>query len=722
MSASDRFAQEPESGPTAGGWFAWLLGLLLLAGRVHAGVGPGDDFNANTTAAATALQGWYNPSSGLWNSTGWWNAANCLDILETALVANNGQTFLPVLTNTYNLNVAGGFLNNYYDDEGWWALAWIRAFDLTGDPRYLTTAKAIFADLTGGWDTSCNGGIWWSKDRTYKNAIANELFLLVAIRLHQRTPHDTGTGNYYTWALREWNWFSASGLINARHLVNDGLTSACQNNGQTTWTYNQGVILGGLIELYKYSGDSNYLTTAIQIANAAITNLSDANGILHEPCESGGCGGDGPQFKGIFLRYLALLYDETRLAVYGTFLFNNAHAIWNSDRNAANQLGLVWSGPFDSADAARQSSALAPIAALAEPATVALPFAKGAGDPAFSHPLGAPAGTLAWIANATNATRADFLQYGPYTASLATGPHTAHFRLAVSTLSNSAAALVQLDVRENNGGASLVVLAAPWSAFTNANQPQDFALAFTNATAGDPLEFRVLWNHVPSAPALTITDVTVDGAHNWLAANLAHDVGRLDGLNAWEADPVRDPAAGYLTHGPGTSELPAGSYTASFELKVDNFNLDSNTVATLSIVDTDTGVPAAASSLTRNQFPNTLYQTFGLNFAPVPGHHYDYRVWWPAGPTAPRLTQRSVIVAPGTNSLFTGAQVIRGRPTLSFVGVPGRAYTVLSTTNLAKPAWSPIGSLTLPAAVPIGQFTDTNISLPVARYYRLQSP
>ncbi len=52
-------------------------------------------------------------------------------------------------------------------------------------------------------------------------------------------------------------------MINAQSLVNDGLNSsnpnACTNNGRTTWTYNQGVILGGLVELYNADKDPTLL-------------------------------------------------------------------------------------------------------------------------------------------------------------------------------------------------------------------------------------------------------------------------------------------------------------------------------------------------------------------------------------------------------------------------------------------------------------------------------
>ena len=259
-------------------------------------------------------------------------------------------------------------MNNYYDDEGWWANSWIRAYDLTGNTNFLNMAKTIFTDLLTGWDnsaTNCGGGIWWSKDRNYKNAIANELFILTAIRLHQRTPGDSGAGSYFYWATNEWAWFKASGMINGASLINDGLNSSCQNNGGTTWTYNQGVILGGLTDLYKATGNVTYLNQATLIANATVTTLVDANGVLREPCETTGCGGgDVPQFKGIFIRYLAYLYDVTRNPAYYNLLVKSAHATWTNDRNDFNQLGLKWDGAFDSPDAARQSSALMPVSAL----------------------------------------------------------------------------------------------------------------------------------------------------------------------------------------------------------------------------------------------------------------------------------------------------------------------------------------------------------------------
>jgi predicted alpha-1,6-mannanase (GH76 family) len=618
-----------------------IAAILFLL--VSIGFASEDDFNANAAASAIALQQWYG-TNGLWETTGWWNAANCVEALENIIVADNGRSYLPVLANTFRLNCRSNYVNDYYDDEGWWALAWIRAYDLSGRIEYLNMARTIFRNMTTGWSDHCGGGLIWRKKHGYKNAIPNELFLLVAIRLHQRTPDDGGAGSYLDWALKEWDWFKQSGMINQDNLVNDGLTRSCQNNGRTTWTYNQGVIVGGLVELYKTTEDTNYLDQATQIADAAMTSLINANGVLAEPQEDQGLGGpDVPQFKGIFIRNLACLYDETRNPAYHDFLLKNARSVWADDRDKANHLGLKWSGPFDFADAARQSSAMMAVGALAEPMTQTLPFAKGAGSVTFRHETGASAGTLAWNCNAANAPVPGLMLSGDC-AMLLAGKQVVHFRMAVDAITNSTSGLVQLEVKNDETRVVLADRQIHWNEFTAIGQPQDFPLAFTNSVAGSPLTFQVYWNHVDHAPSLTLTDVTIGGSHNWTAANLAHDIGRLDGLNGWEADPVRDPISGYLIRGPGTKELPVGKYSVGFELKVDNFNWDKSNVATLSVVEAETGEIVASRTVTRDEFPDTLYHTFTLNFEAKTNGGYNFRTFWHCTPHAPRLTQRSVVV------------------------------------------------------------------------------
>ena len=120
------------------------------------------------------------------------------------------------------------------------------AYDLTGDSRYLATARADADHMYAYWNGTCGGGVWWNQSSTYKNAITNELFLLAAARLHRRAPNGMGSGSYYDWAFREWQWFRNSGMINAQHRINDGLDANCKNNNGPTWSYNQGVVLGAM--------------------------------------------------------------------------------------------------------------------------------------------------------------------------------------------------------------------------------------------------------------------------------------------------------------------------------------------------------------------------------------------------------------------------------------------------------------------------------------------
>ena len=354
----------------------FLLVALLLSPPLPAQTGspaiPTSRATAVTRAqaATVALTPLYNPATGLFTTTGWWNSANAVTALIDESRLTHDPSVRPTLANTFTRapQKFPAFLNNFYDDEGWWALAWIDAYDLTHDKRYLRTSEAIFADMTLGWDSTCGGGIWWSKDRNYKNAIANELFLSVAAHLAMRTHRKQRRG-YVDWAAREWHWFARSGMINPDNLVNDGLVisaadNTCRNNGKTTWTYNQGVLLGGLTALYDAGRPPDLLPVATRIATAAITRLADPDGILHDPCEPN-CGEDGVQFKGIFARNLAQLQAAAPNPAFRRFLTTNADSLWQNARTPENRFSTVWSGPPRSDNAGAQASALDALTAAA---------------------------------------------------------------------------------------------------------------------------------------------------------------------------------------------------------------------------------------------------------------------------------------------------------------------------------------------------------------------
>lgn len=247
---------------------------------------------------------------------------------------------------------AGDFINDYYDDEGWWLLAWVEAYNQTGNKQYLDMAKYIFEDMASSWDDTCGGGIYWKKPNQYKNAIANNLFALSAARLYGAT----GDEKYKQWLLDDAKWFLQSGMIAEDGMVYDG-TRECKPRG-ASYTYNHGVAMAWLAELYLLTDNQQYIDTAMLIADAAIKNLVSEDGILKEGREPDDLGNDGVQFKGIFIRHLGFLYEVTGEPRYRDFILKNATSvIENSYSPEHKSFGSFWTGPFDKADSKGHTSA-----------------------------------------------------------------------------------------------------------------------------------------------------------------------------------------------------------------------------------------------------------------------------------------------------------------------------------------------------------------------------
>lgn len=340
------------------------------------------------------LQTWFDSDRGLWNSydPSWWQSANQLTTLAdmvyggSCFASDVSKTVFPtVFLNAQASNIASGnhlkargglakravgdgFIGDFYDDEGWWAMAWIRTYDCTWNTTYLDAAITIFDDMKNGWGNPCNpnGGEYWKKPNNFVGTISTVLFLEVAAFLANRVA-SSDKSNYLYWAETAWLYMNSNqGPYDQNtHLVTGDLNSTTCSippNSPPNFTYTDGALLGGLVELYLATQQQGYLDAANNVAQAVISHLT-VNGILTEPNIDPN-DPIGVQFKGIFMRGLKGLQHIAPQSQYKTFIQANADSIWNNDRQSVAYLGGNWAGPFASnPNASPQSSAMDAIVA-----------------------------------------------------------------------------------------------------------------------------------------------------------------------------------------------------------------------------------------------------------------------------------------------------------------------------------------------------------------------
>lgn len=345
--------------------------ILALAFLLPLGAAARDGLlRERTEAGVSTMLSWRDATSGVWETAGWWNSANVL----TALLrygAVTGDTAIPILAadvfdraKAYKWVDSAGrdrlcsnFDNDFYDDQGWWALAWVEAYELTGRQEYLEMAETIYATMSTGWTDELGGGIYWKKNPLqYKNAIANNLYSLLAARLYRHTHK----AEYRTRFIEASDWMLQSGMLNRKNWqVEDGLEADGTPNRGQYYTYNQGVCMASLAERYVLTGETQYLAMAEHIADATLRLMTTDEGILRELRPDTEPSADGVQFKGIFVRHLAFLYSLDKHADYRDFILRNARSIVEHDYDAASRsFGCFWSGPFREVQPAANGCAL----------------------------------------------------------------------------------------------------------------------------------------------------------------------------------------------------------------------------------------------------------------------------------------------------------------------------------------------------------------------------
>jgi hypothetical protein len=90
----------------------------------------------------------------------------------------------------------------FFDDNGWWGLAFLDAYKAVGSRRYLRDAERAFGFIARfGWDKH-GGGVWWNNEHPWRSGEA----LAAATDLSARLYRLTGRHFYLKWAVKLISW------------------------------------------------------------------------------------------------------------------------------------------------------------------------------------------------------------------------------------------------------------------------------------------------------------------------------------------------------------------------------------------------------------------------------------------------------------------------------------------------------------------------------------
>lgn len=298
------------------------------------------DWNKIADSAQLSMHYFWSASDKVYlgsnTSSNWgnyWPNAHALDVLVDAYIRTPSPAIKArmddLLTGVKAKN-GNTWLNYYYDDMEWMALACLRAFQATGDNVYKDITAILWTDIKNGWSTDLGGGIWWRKDNPSKNTPSNMPAAILAARLYKVFNN----ADDLEWAKKIYAWQRSVLYEPATGWVYDNIDKAGNKNLSWKFTYNQGVFLGAALELYKITGTASYKTDAIMACDYAVNSGQLTNNSVLK--DEGG--GDGGLFKGVFVRYFTKLITDGELPAdkknsYISFMVKNAQSLWSKATN-----------------------------------------------------------------------------------------------------------------------------------------------------------------------------------------------------------------------------------------------------------------------------------------------------------------------------------------------------------------------------------------------------
>ena len=253
----------------------------------------------------------------------WWQA-HLLDCLVDAQVRDpqpDRKMRIERQIRAHRIRNTGRWVNDYYDDMAWLALALERAGRLAGVERPKALDK-LADQFLNSWVPEDGGGIPWRKQDQFFNAPANG-------------PAGIFLARYEDDRLRRAqqmaDWIDETLIDPESGLVFDGIKAGSMVRAQ--YTYCQGVVLGLEVELAARTKDAHHAERVRRLVTAVHDHMAP-DGIIQ-----GAGGGDGGLFGGILARYLALVAvtlpgtsqeDADARATAKDLVLTSAEAAWDN--------------------------------------------------------------------------------------------------------------------------------------------------------------------------------------------------------------------------------------------------------------------------------------------------------------------------------------------------------------------------------------------------------
>ena len=212
--------------------------------------------------------------------------------------------------------------NAYFDDAGWWGLAYLDAYRATGKSRWLWDAGRVLTYLTRyAWDPA-GGGMWWDVVHEHKTSEPLGAATLIAASLY-RIQHKK---YFLDTAKRLLAWADA----HTRNASAHDLYGRSATDG-TVMDYVEGMMVAAHVELCRATKQQAYCAQAEQLAKGSVQQFP----LLADWA---------PETDVVYLRWMLDLYTYDRDPMWYALAYDNAKHAQANARDAGGFWSLRWDG------------------------------------------------------------------------------------------------------------------------------------------------------------------------------------------------------------------------------------------------------------------------------------------------------------------------------------------------------------------------------------------